>query len=285
MVSTASDYAVFLEMLRNGGVVGSTRILSPKTIELMTMNHLLALVSAAGSGEQPGLGGRGGSGFGLGFAVITDVPATQVIGSTGEYNWGGAAGTIFWVDPVADLFVVSMIQLMGSPSPLRSELKALTYQALTEPARPPRALSEVTPLHDERRKSRDRLECPWQALDAGYVSDWDLIFTPLDRPIEGVTCGTIMRPPTDGTAGWAGAAVDPETGMVYIPSRNRATVVQLYTPDPALGATVDYTHGAPEEQMLTGAGSSRGPQMPQGLPLVKPPHSRMTAIDLDNRRH
>ena len=93
LVSTASDYPVFLEMLRNGGVVGSTRILSPKTIELMTMNHLLALVSAAGSGEQPGLGGRGGSGFGLGFAVITDVPATQ-----------------------------------------------------------------VTPLHDERRKSRDRLE-------------------------------------------------------------------------------------------------------------------------------
>ena len=135
LVSTARDYAVFLEMLRNGGSLGDVRILSPKTIQLMTMNHLPALVSASGSGERPSLGGLGGnqgSGFGLGFAVITDVPASQVIGSTGEYSWAGAAGTIFWVDPVEDLFVVSMIQLMGSPWPLRSELKALTYQALTE---------------------------------------------------------------------------------------------------------------------------------------------------------
>ncbi|MEZ5558457.1 MAG: serine hydrolase domain-containing protein [Pseudomonadales bacterium] len=135
LVSTARDYAVFLEMLRNGGSLGDVRILGPKTIELMTMNHLPALISASGSGEQPGLGGLGGyngSGFGLGFSVVTDVPATRVIGSVGEYSWGGAAGTIFWVDPAEDLFVVSMIQLMGSPWPLRSELSALTYQALTE---------------------------------------------------------------------------------------------------------------------------------------------------------
>ena len=111
------------------------------------------------------------------------------------------------------------------------------------------------------------------------------LFTPLDRPIRGVTRGTIMRPPTDGTAGWAGAAVDPETGMLYIPSRNRPVVVQLYTPDPAHGATVDYTHGAPEEQMLAGGGGARGPQMPQGLPLLKPPYSRMTAIDMNTGEH
>ena len=135
LVSTARDYAIFLEMLRQGGRLGDTRILGPKTIELMTINHLPALVSAAGAGEPPGLagvGGRGGSGFGLGVAVVTDVPAMRVIGSVGEYSWGGAAGTIFWVDPVEDLLVVSMIQLMGSPWPLRNELKALTYQALTE---------------------------------------------------------------------------------------------------------------------------------------------------------
>ena len=111
------------------------------------------------------------------------------------------------------------------------------------------------------------------------------LFTPLDRPIEGVTGGTIMRPPTDGTAGWAGAAVDPETGMLYIPSRNRPALVRLYTPDPALGATVEYTHGAPEERMLAGAGGQTAPQMPQGLPLVKPPYSRMTAIDMNTREH
>ena len=111
------------------------------------------------------------------------------------------------------------------------------------------------------------------------------LFTPLDRQIDGVTRGTIMRPPPDGTAGWAGAAVDPDTGMLYIPSRNRAAVVQLYSPDPALGATVDYTHGAPEQQMLTGPDNSQGPQMPQGLPLLKPPYSRMTAIDLNTGDH
>jgi CubicO group peptidase (beta-lactamase class C family) len=133
LVSTARDYAVFLEMLRNGGRLDDVHILSPKTTELMTLNHLPALVSASGSGEQPTLGGfGGGGGFGLGFAVVTDVPASGVIGSLGEYSWGGAAGTIFWVDPVEDLIVVSMIQLMGSPWPLRNELKVLTYQALTE---------------------------------------------------------------------------------------------------------------------------------------------------------
>ncbi len=110
------------------------------------------------------------------------------------------------------------------------------------------------------------------------------LFTPLDRPIEGVTRGTIMRPPPDGTAGWAGAAVDPETGMLYVPSRNRPSVVTLYPPDPALGATVAYTHGAPEAEMLGGR-SGIGPQMPQGLPLLKPPYSRMTAIDMNTGEH
>lgn len=132
LVSTAEDYARFCEMLRNGGAFNGNRLLSPKTVELMTMNHLPALLEASTSGESPGTIGGLGSGFGLGFGVVTDVPQTGVIGSVGEYSWGGAAGTIFWIDPVEDLYVVSMIQLMGSPWPLRSELKALTYGALTE---------------------------------------------------------------------------------------------------------------------------------------------------------
>ena len=110
------------------------------------------------------------------------------------------------------------------------------------------------------------------------------LFTPLDRPIEGVTHGTIMRPPPGGTAGWSGAAVDPETGMLYVPSRNQPAVISLYSPDPTLGATVTYTHGAPEAQRLSG-NAPRGPRMPQGLPLVKPPYSRMTAIDLNTGEH
>ncbi len=109
------------------------------------------------------------------------------------------------------------------------------------------------------------------------------LFTPLDRPVEGVTRGTIMRPPPGGTAGWSGAAVDPETGMLYVPSYNQPAVMSLYRPDPALGATVAYTHGAPETDRLERIQASigRGPQMPQGLPFVKPPYSRMSAIDLN----
>ena len=112
------------------------------------------------------------------------------------------------------------------------------------------------------------------------------LFTPLDRPIEGVTRGTLMRPPDGGTAGWAGAAVDPETGMLYVPSRNQATVIPLYEPDSALGATMRYTHGAPETERLERRGNIRqSPQMPQGLPLLKPPYSRMTAIDMNTGEH
>ena len=74
--------------------------------------------------------------------------------------------------------------------------------------------------------------------------------------------------------------------MLYIPSRNQATVIPLYEPDPALGATVAYTHGAPEDERLARRGAIRdSPQMPQGLPLLKPPYSRMTAIDLNTGDH
>ncbi|MEE2638017.1 MAG: pyrroloquinoline quinone-dependent dehydrogenase [Acidobacteriota bacterium] len=121
------------------------------------------------------------------------------------------------------------------------------------------------------------------ALDAVEGFTLGPLFTPPTRPVEGVTRGTIMRPPPGGTAGWAGAAADPETGMLYIPSRNQASVIALYAPDEGRGATVAYTHGAPEaarmEQLRRGVRT--GPQMPQGLPLLKPPYSRMSAIDMN----
>ena len=98
------------------------------------------------------------------------------------------------------------------------------------------------------------------------------LFTPLDRPIEGVTLGTIMRPPPGGTAGWSGGAVDPDTGMLYVPSRNQPAVVSLYSPDPALGATVTYTHGAPEADRLAG----RAPAAPRGCRRACPWSSRPT---------
>ena len=109
------------------------------------------------------------------------------------------------------------------------------------------------------------------------------LFTPIDRVVEGVTRGTVMRPPPGGSAGWSGAAVDPDTGFLYVPSFNQPRVVSMYRPVREVGATVDYTHGAPEDERLVQlrARLGAGPQMPQGLPLVKPPYSRMSAIDLN----
>ena len=137
LVSSTSDYMRFAQMLANGGSLHGTRIVSPRTIEFMTMNHLPASVSAGGSGEAPTLVGAAlrGFGFGLGFGIVTDVAASGVMGSLGEYNWGGAAGTIFWVDPEQDMVAIAMIQLMGSPWPLRSDFKVATNQAIIGPAK------------------------------------------------------------------------------------------------------------------------------------------------------
>ncbi len=133
LVSTARDYLRFAEMMRAGGELHGVRILSPKTVEFMATDHLPASIDAGGEGERPAanLLNRGG-GFGLGFGVIRDPAMTGVIGSPGEYSWGGAAGTIFWIDPVEEIVVVSMIQLMGSPWPLRAELKVLSNAAIME---------------------------------------------------------------------------------------------------------------------------------------------------------
>ena len=133
LVSTAMDYLRFCEMLRRGGELDGVRILSPKTVEYMTTDHLPGALSASAAGESPSTTFRGrGFGFGLGFGVVTDAVKDGVIGSAGEYNWGGAAGTEFWIDPVEEVIAIGMIQLMDSPWPLRSEMKVLTYQALTE---------------------------------------------------------------------------------------------------------------------------------------------------------
>ena len=134
LVSTTTDYFRFAEMLRSGGVLG-VRILKQETVDLMTRDHLPDSIRSVGTGESPlGASGRRrrGFGFGLGFSVVTEEAAARGAGSAGEYSWGGAAGTIFWIDPVQKLVVIGMIQLMGSPWPFRSELKRLTSEALVE---------------------------------------------------------------------------------------------------------------------------------------------------------
>jgi CubicO group peptidase (beta-lactamase class C family) len=140
LVSTAMDYMIFAESLRNGGAFNGNRILSPKTINFMTKNHLSASLSnEGGSGENPSWdttsseeANNSGFGFGLGFGLVTNTVARKIIGSDGEYSWGGAAGTIFWIDPVEELVVVTMIQLMSSPWKLREDMKIATYQSLIE---------------------------------------------------------------------------------------------------------------------------------------------------------
>jgi len=131
LVSTAMDYMLFSECIRNGGELNGRRILSTKTVKYMIKNHLEASINYTGNNASNNDRGSG-FGFGLGFALNLDTPSSGVIGSEGEFNWGGAAGTVFWIDPVEEITVVSMIQLMGSPWKLREDLKVAVYQSLTE---------------------------------------------------------------------------------------------------------------------------------------------------------
>lgn len=136
LVSTADDYMRFCRMLLNGGELDGARLLSPKTIRLMTINHLpggkeLTELSKSLFSEAV----FEGLGFGLGFAMTIDQARTKNLGSHGEYFWGGMASTAFWIDPVEDLAVVFLTQLMPSTAyPIRRELRTLVYSAFTESA-------------------------------------------------------------------------------------------------------------------------------------------------------
>jgi CubicO group peptidase (beta-lactamase class C family) len=136
LVSTADDYMRFCRMLLNGGELDGARLLSPKTIRLMTMNHLPGgkeLVHLSKSLFSEAV--FEGLGFGLGFAMTIDQARTKNLGSLGEYFWGGMASTAFWIDPVEDLAVVFMTQLMPSTAyPIRRELRTLVYSSFTEAA-------------------------------------------------------------------------------------------------------------------------------------------------------
>ena len=132
LVSTIDDYFRFAQALCQGGAYQGQRIIGRKTLEFMRLNHLpggkdLPGLSIGGFSETP----YAGSGFGLGFSVKTDVASSATIGSEGEFGWGGLASTSFFVDPVEDMVVIFMTQLMPSSSyPLRQDLRALVYGAL-----------------------------------------------------------------------------------------------------------------------------------------------------------
>jgi len=121
LLSTANDYARFLQMTLNGGEFDGNRILSPKTVELMTSNHL---------GDIPF---RAGTGFGLGFSVATDLGARGTLGSVGEYGWGGAYHSTYWVDPVENLVVVYLTQIIPATGlDDHAKLRSGIYQAIIE---------------------------------------------------------------------------------------------------------------------------------------------------------
>ena len=134
LVSTAADYLRFCEALRCGGALGDVRLLGPKTVALMRMNHLpgdadLADISQSLFSEAT----YRGVGFGLGLAMTTDVARTGLAGSAGEYWWGGAASTAFWIDPVEDISVVFLTQFMPSNLyPIRRELRSMVNAAVMD---------------------------------------------------------------------------------------------------------------------------------------------------------
>jgi CubicO group peptidase (beta-lactamase class C family) len=134
LVSTVADYHRFTQMLLGGGELEGVRLLGPRTLAYMTRNHL------PGGADLEQFGRRifsevrnDGVGFGLGFAVVQDPVAFKTLTSAGEFNWGGAASTAFYVDPAEDLAVVFMTQLLPSSTyPLRSQLRQLVGQAIIE---------------------------------------------------------------------------------------------------------------------------------------------------------
>jgi CubicO group peptidase (beta-lactamase class C family) len=134
LVSTAADYLRFCHMLLNKGELDGARVLGRKTVEYMTTNHLRDGLDLAGMG-MPVFGNMifDGIGFGLGFAVVLDPVRAQVMNSPGSFNWGGAASTVFWVDPREELVVLLLTQLVPSATyPLRQQLQTLAYQSLID---------------------------------------------------------------------------------------------------------------------------------------------------------
>jgi CubicO group peptidase (beta-lactamase class C family) len=127
LVGTVAEYARFCQMLLNGGTLNGKRLLSPKTVAYMTADHVDASI-APGALYLPGVG----FGFGLGFAVRRDAGVAPVQGTASEFNWGGAGGTYFWVDPKEDMFVIFAMQAPKQRAYYRPLLKNMVYGAFVK---------------------------------------------------------------------------------------------------------------------------------------------------------
>ncbi|MDP6453663.1 MAG: serine hydrolase domain-containing protein, partial [SAR202 cluster bacterium] len=132
LTSTASDYLKFCQMMLDGGAAKGGHLLAPKTVELMTANHLPDDLMPY-SVSEVGADFSQGCGFGLGFRVILDIAEHGTLGTEGSYSWGGAASTVFWIDPVEELVAIFLTQFMPSSQyAIRSEFQIATYQAMVE---------------------------------------------------------------------------------------------------------------------------------------------------------
>ena len=134
LVGSAADYHRFNLMLLNGGQLDGVRLLSPRTVRYMSRNHLPGGVDLEQFGRPLfAETSYDGVGFGLGFSVQQDNVKYKVLSSIGEFAWGGAASTAFWIDPVEEISVLFMTQLLPSSThPIRTQLKQLVYQALVD---------------------------------------------------------------------------------------------------------------------------------------------------------
>ena len=135
LCSTAHDYQRFASMLLNRGELDGVRILGPRTVDLMASNWLpgdVDLETFPGARCSPRRRSSG-VGFGLGMSVTIDPVATHTLGSRGEFGWGGAASTVFWVDPVERMTAMFFTQLLPSSTyPLRSQFHQMIHQALVD---------------------------------------------------------------------------------------------------------------------------------------------------------
>ena len=180
------------------------------------------------------------------------------------YTFDRATGKPVW--PIEERPVPTETNMPGEvPSPTQpfpTKPPAFEYQGVTIDD-----LADFTP------------EIRQMAIEAVKGYTIGPLFTPPMRTEEGKTKGTLFRPSASGGANWSGAGVDPETGILYVPSNNAATVITFYTPK-VKGGNLRFTHGSPDA-VVANSDDQNFPRMPSGLPLFKPPYSRMTAIDMN----
>lgn len=123
LASTTRDYLRFCQMMLNGGKLDDVRILSRKSVELMTSDNMVKV----NDGQR-----NDGTSFGLGFGILTNVGTEGALGSEGTYSWGGAAGTKFWIDPQEELIGIFMVQILPHRTRMGDEFRLLTYQAIDD---------------------------------------------------------------------------------------------------------------------------------------------------------